>query len=160
MVNLERDICFKIREARRAAGLSQTVLAKEIGCKQSALSMFEKGDGTKLNEEAVTRLCAKFNIELPKDHSPSETGGTVPARSMVFSASRGFCPNAECPSHHRYFVESRTLLQPDRSRQDPVGGTFCAVCGEVLEHACPTCGAPVHDGAICSFCGKPYVFCN
>ena len=33
----------------------------------------------------------------------------------------------------------------------------CAVCGEVLEKCCPNCGAPLHDGAICSICGDPYV---
>ena len=40
---------------------------------------------------------------------------------------------------------------------DPVGGKYCAMCGELLERACPNCGAPVHAGAICSLCGQPYV---
>jgi hypothetical protein len=38
-----------------------------------------------------------------------------------------------------------------------VGGKFCAVCGEVLEKRCPNCNAPIHEGAVCSFCGSPYV---
>jgi hypothetical protein len=27
----------------------------------------------------------------------------------------------------------------------------------VLETACPSCAAPVHAGAVCTFCGAPYV---
>jgi transcriptional regulator with XRE-family HTH domain len=55
VINLKPEICRKIREARRAQKLSQQELANEIGCKQSALSMFEQGDGTKLNDEAVSK---------------------------------------------------------------------------------------------------------
>ena len=55
VTNLNVEFCKKVKEARRKAGLSQSVLANEVGCKQSALSGFEQGDGTKLNEEAVRR---------------------------------------------------------------------------------------------------------
>ena len=50
MQNLTKEICFKFKEARRAAGLTQNAIAAEIGCHQAALSMFEQGDGTKLGE--------------------------------------------------------------------------------------------------------------
>lgn len=152
VTNLSPDVCRKVREARRAAKLSQTALAAEVGCKQSALSMFEQGDGTKLNDETIGKLLKKFGIKADVHHPT-----TIIPQLHRHTASHGFCPNPHCPSHRAYEVDGRTLLRPNREEQDPVGGKFCAVCGEVLELKCPNCGAAVHDGAVCSFCGEPYV---
>ena len=147
------EICFKLRDARRAAKLSQSVVASEVGCKQSALSMFEQGDGTKLNDAVIRKLAEKFGVSLTAEVPVSELTGIC----TVASASRGFCPNPKCPSNSAYEVDGRTFLRPDRPAADPAGGKFCALCGEILEKRCPNCGAGVHDGAICSFCGEPYV---
>ncbi len=161
VTNLSPEFCRKLKDARREAGLSQSVLAAEVGCKQSALSMFEQGDGTKLNDETIGKLCAKFGIELPKGASSVPVARPAVAARPLFSQPsqppRGFCPNANCPSHQRYNVDGRLFLKPNRAEQDPVGGKYCAVCGELLERRCPNCGAPVHDGAVCSLCGDPYV---
>ncbi len=159
MTELSPEICLKIKEARRAAKLSQSVVALEVGCKQSALSMFEQGDGTKLNDEVIRKLAQKFGVDLTAKSEPSARPLMT---SFAFSpqtehAPRGFCPNPHCPSNRPYEVEGRSYLLPDRAKADPVGGKFCAFCGEVLEKHCPNCGAPVHDGAICSLCGDPYV---
>lgn len=158
VTGLDPEICFRLRDARRLAKQTQSAVAREIGCKQSALSMFEMGDGTKLNDETVEKLCARFGIEKPSPRAAT-AGAAVAGSPFVRTgiAGKGFCPNPACPSHHGYYVAGRMLLEPDRARQDPAGGTYCAVCGEVLERKCPSCGAAVHDGAICSFCGKAYV---
>ena len=153
VTNLSPEICKKLKEARRAAKLSQSVVAADIGCKQSALSMFEQGDGTKLNDGVIRKLAEKFGVSLEESVPVSMVAGA----STVVSASRGFCPNPNCPSNRAYEVDARTLLRPERSVADPVCGKFCAVCGEILEKRCPNCGAPVHDGAICTFCGEPYI---
>lgn len=161
MTNLNPDICFKLRDARRAAKLSQSELAAEVGCKQSALSMFEQGRPTKLNDEVVEKLAKKFNISLtpPPSTSTSSSLSPSPSTSTYFLSTplRGFCPNPNCPSNKPYFVDGRELRLPDREMADPVGAKFCAVCGEVLEKHCPNCGSPVHAGGICSICGEPYV---
>ena len=160
MTKLDPEICLKLKEARREAGLSQSVVAAEVGCKQSALSMFEQGDGTKLNEEVVTRLAKKFGVPLTvASEAKAPVGNRVP---RVFApageiSERGFCPNPHCPSNRLYEVSGRTFALPNRLTADPVGGKFCALCGEVLEKRCPNCGAPVHDGAVCSLCGDAYV---
>lgn len=158
MTNLDPEICRKAREARKQAGLSQSVVAREIGCKQSALSMFEQGDGTKLNREAIENLCRKFSIPLLEQSGNKASAGSGLA-AQIFNGSheRGFCPNPNCPSHQVYEVEGKRFFKPNRNEQDPVGGKFCAVCGEVLEKKCPNCNAPIHEGAVCSFCGTPYV---
>ena len=155
MKNLSPDFCFKAKEARRAAKISQGELAAELGCNQSAISMFEQGDGTKLNDEVIGRLAKKFGLEIRPDASQSSS---LPTRAAAANVPHsGLCPNPGCPSNHFYEVEGKRFSRPDRSAADPVGGRFCAVCGEVLERRCPNCGAPVHDGAVCSFCGEPYV---
>ena len=128
--------------------------------------MFEQGDGTKLNDEVIGKLAKKFGIELKTAEAPVEK--PVVASASVLEAARvsqggsdgvlrGFCPNPHCPSNHAYQVEEIRLLKPNRLEADPVGGKYCAICGELLEKKCPNCGAPVHEGAICSICGDPYV---
>ena len=114
--------------------------------------MFEQGDGTKLNDAVIGKLAKKFGVSLTETSVSEFTGSAV-----TVSASHGFCPNPKCPSNAAYAVDGRTFLRPDRAAADPVGGKFCALCGEILEKRCPNCGAPVHNGAICSFCGEPYV---
>ena len=143
--------------ARREAGLSQSVLAAEVGCKQSALSMFEQGDGTKLNEEVIGKLSKKFGIPLESEDDEGSGAGAAVLPRRVGLGVKGFCPNPSCPTNEVYEVEGKKFARPNRSAADPVGGKFCAVCGEVLEKACPNCGAAVHEGAVCSFCGAPYV---
>ncbi len=157
MINLSPDICIKVKQARRDCGLSQSVLAKEVGCKQSALSMFEQGDGTKLNDEVIKKLCDKFNIKLSEDKPEFENQQTYKKQNITLSINKGFCPNPACPSHLAYEVEGKRFLKPDRTQQDPAGGKYCAVCGEILERACPNCGMPVHDGAVCTHCGENYI---
>ena len=157
MTSLSPEICQKIKEARRAAGLSQSVVAAEVGCKQSALSMFEQGDGTKLNGEVVKRLAEKFNVDLSPKRKDAAAPTPVVFEHVHLANAKGFCPNPKCPTNHAYEVDGRSYLLPDRAKADPVGGKFCAFCGEILEKRCPNCGAPLHDGAICSLCGDPYV---
>lgn len=145
MTKLNPEICFKLKEARRRAKVGQSELAAEVGCKQSAISMFERGDPTKLGREYVEKIAAKFNVSI--EERPS--GEPV-------SAS-GFCPNPECPTNIAYEIGGKSFFVPDRAKADPVGGRFCAMCGEVLEKKCPNCGAALHPGAVCSICGDPYV---
>ncbi len=153
---LSPEICFQLRDARRQAGLSQQVLAAEVGCKQSALSMFEQGRPTKLSTEVVEKLAQCLGVSLTAA-APSPGAPTPAPAAPNYAPGSGFCPNPQCPSNRAYQVAGRALYSPDRSAADPIGGRFCAVCGEVLERLCPNCGAWVHAGAVCSHCGQPYI---
>ena len=118
--------------------------------------MFEQGDGTKLNDEVIEKLAKKFNLSF--EPSPAQPPTPQPLNlSTPQPFQHGFCPNPRCPTNKEYFVEEMRLFLPAREAADPVGGKHCAMCGELLERKCPSCGAPVHTGAICSFCGQPYV---
>ncbi len=157
MKNLSIEFCRSVKSARREAGLTQGELAAEVGCKQSALSMFEQGDGTKLNDEVIGKLAKKFNLSYKDAQQTSRPTTNTLQPFNPSTVVRGFCPNPHCPSNREYFVEEMRLFRPDREAADPVGGKYCAMCGELLEKRCPNCGAPVHAGAICSLCGQPYV---
>jgi transcriptional regulator with XRE-family HTH domain len=152
MINLSKEICFKIAEARREEGLSQSDIAKEIGCTQSALSMFEKGNGTKLSDETVKKLSARFNI--PLENEKASTNSVI---NTLGEMRRGYCPDSSCPSNIPYIVAGKLFFRPMRTIASPNGGKFCACCGEVLEKRCPTCNAPLNDGACCGVCGSIYV---
>ena len=164
MTNLREEFCFQVRECRRQAGISQSILAREVGCKQSALSMVEVGDGTKLSEEVIRKIAEKFNLAklleesiIDKPLFTNNSSNIGSSASSLVTSARGFCPNPHCPSHARYEVDGRVFLKPNLEEQDPVHGKFCAVCGEILEKVCPSCGKPIHPGAVCSFCGEHYV---
>ena len=154
VTKLSPEICFKLRDARRSAKLGQSELAAEVGCKQSAISMFERGNPTKLGQEYVEKIAAKFKISLSEQND--ETLPPV-SRGMETVPMVGFCPNPECPTNAAVKIGGKSFFVPDRKKADPVGGRFCAMCGEVLEKVCPNCGAMLHDGAVCSMCGDPYV---
>lgn len=163
VTNLSLEFCRKIKEARRQAKLGQVEVAAKVGCKQPALCMFENGGVTKLNDEVIEKLSKLFNVEIiTLDAQPAKENLPVKelqaqGTSQLNLTVKGFCPNPKCPSNHAYEVDGRLFLKPDRQAADPVGAKFCAICGEMLVKRCPNCGAPVHDGAICSHCGDPYV---
>ena len=153
MVNLSKNICFKFAEARRREGLSQSALAEEVGCMQSAISMFEKGNVTKLSKETIQKLSDRLKVPLEDNDSEIANITSIPAIKSVY----GFCPDCSCPSNVPYLVGERLFFRPSRHLASPTGGKRCALCGEVLELHCPVCGAGLNDGACCGVCGSPYV---
>ncbi|MGN0886251.1 MAG: helix-turn-helix domain-containing protein, partial [Candidatus Spyradenecus sp.] len=147
-----KSLGSQIREARQQRHLSQSALARKVGCKQSALSMFEGGRQTALNAQIIGKLCAELGL-LPPNAQELAAAQGVNERSEQL---RSYCPNPECPSNLPITVGARHLLVP-RGHLLSEGECHCAWCGEVLERACPECGAPVNEGAFCSHCGTAYL---
>lgn len=144
MTTLSQEICKQIAQARREKGLTQTALAAEVGCKQSAISMLEAGQVSKLSKENIERIATVLGLTL---HT-SETQ-VVPSAGP----QQGYCPNARCPTNTPYVVQEQLIFQP-RLQSD----THCAFCGELLETRCPNCASPIHmEGAYCSRCGEARV---
>lgn len=139
----------QIREARLRRHLSQSDLARQVGCKQSALSMYELGRATALSAETVGRLCAALGL-LP----PAE--GEFAADAPQAQGERAYCPNPDCPSNLPVRVGQAVALVP-RGHLAREGERHCAWCGEVLERACPECGAALNPGAFCVRCGTAYL---
>ena len=156
MSNVSKELCLRFAEARRAKGLRQTELAARVGCTQSALSMFESGQPTKLSEETVKKLAEFLRVPLVEEVSSPivvPTNGSHESLNVV----HGFCPNCQCPSNVPYVVDGRLFYRPSRTVASPTGGPRCTQCGELLEMRCPSCGAPLNDGACCAVCGSRYV---
>lgn len=51
----------RITELRKARNLSQESLAKFVGCNQTAISKYEKGQ-RKIPPEVIAKLCQAFNV--------------------------------------------------------------------------------------------------
>lgn len=137
---------LQVRAARRAAHWSQSELAARAGCRQSQISEFEAGVRGKVARETVVKLAELLGLE-----APGETAG--PSAAAIGARAR--CPNFECPSNLPYWVGGQLLFLPLGTAGS---GTHCAICGEVLERACPHCGAPVlAPGGCCEACGSPLV---
>ena len=148
MQNISKSICQTFKDARRALGLTQSALASDIGCHQEALSMFERGNATKLSEEYVSRMAERLGIDI-KALQEQESAAGKAASVMV---SIGYCTDPECPSNTAYAVGGRTFHKITLQK-----GIYCAHCGEVLEKSCPSCGAALNEGACCTMCGTRYV---
>lgn len=140
----------QIRQARQQRHLSQSALARQVGCSQSALSMFEGGRTTALNAQTIGRLCSELGLLAP--HAAELSDGPAGVTEGV----RSFCPNPECPSNLPAVIGGETVLVP-RKHLAAEHECHCGWCGEVLERACASCGAPVNAGGFCASCGGRYV---
>lgn len=143
MIDLNIEVCERIKNARRAQKLSQSELAAAVGCKQSALSAFESGNITKISEEIVKKIAENLGIDLA-------AAAALPP--MPPEGALGYCPEPNCPSNTRYTVGTKTFY-----RVSLVSGRFCAHCGEVIEYRCGECGASINPGAVCTHCGTAYI---
>lgn len=143
------ELCWQLREARRAKGLTQAQLAQRVGCQQSAVSMMESGRTTALASETLARIALALGVALGHEASAPATADATP------TSGRAFCMDPECPSNIPFVVSGALVFWP---RPQPVaGGRHCAHCGEVLAGVCGKCGAPASAGACCRDCGAPFV---
>lgn len=100
----------------------------------------------------VGKLCNALGLLPPTEVELSESASVAPTPEGV----RTFCPNPECPSNLPITIGDRVALLP-KGHLAQEHDLHCTWCGEVLERACPECGAPVNEGAFCPHCGKPYL---
>ncbi len=135
----------RLAAARRTQGISQGALAKQVGCAQAAISMMENGNPTALSRETIAKIATVLKVELDDEGEPAQP---------IAAAGLAVCPNGDCPSNVPFAVNGTVAFWP---KGQPSGAKFCAYCGEVLEHACSNCGAPIGEGAFCQKCGAPHV---
>jgi len=154
MTSEKEPLRFLFRRKRLEAGLTQTELARETGCSQSAVSMFEAGRADALSKQKLAAVAERLGIEAAQLSRP--VAETVVPAPWVW----GYCPIEECPSNFPYCVRGRLCFRPTVVRTEATKKTFCRHCGELLETSCPNleCAAPVDEGAVvCPECGAPYV---
>lgn len=151
MERLSPELAVRLREARRAKGLSQAALARAAGCTQSAVSMMELGRPDAVSRETLRKIGALLDVAVG---APDEA--SAPEAVPALSSGRVCCPQAECPSNVPFAVNDAVVFWP---WPQPAGSprTYCAYCGEVLLAACPACGRPLGEGGHCRDCGAAYV---
>lgn len=154
MEKAESSFYTALRLARQAQNLTQGALAAEVGCKQSAISMLEKGKPDAVNRETLEKIATRLHVDLPPVFSKESTPISIPARQDTAQV-RTFCPDAQCLSNIPFALGERVLFFPRKRFLNE--GTRCPWCGELVESRCPECGAPVREGACCTACGASYV---
>ena len=119
MKNLNPEFCRKAKVARKDAGLSQSELASEIGCKQSALSMFEQGDGTKLSDEVIEKIAKKFNLfSVRTARRPTLwAAGTARSAAKYSSGSVRTAEHPSMPARYAPSAASRTYPPSSKDRR-------------------------------------------
>jgi DNA-binding XRE family transcriptional regulator len=131
--------------------MTQSALARSVGCAQSAVSMFESGHPEKLSLDFVRKIAELLDIPLEEQVTP-----VAPESQNRAGNQNCYCPNQLCFSNIPYVLNGDLFLWPTllSCTEDDI---YCKICGEVLERACPGCGAPLDTGAFCSLCGEPRI---
>jgi len=142
-----------IRDARCAKGITQSRLAELVGCRQSAVSMFESGRADSLSRKTLTLIAGQLGLDI-KSLSDVDVRPAA-ARSLLLK----YCPVDECPSNVPFAVRNRIQFVPSMVEAPASELTRCSLCGDVLEALCPNvdCRAELNEGAYCLECGQPYV---
>ena len=149
----QQTIYSMIRDARCAKGITQSRLAESVGCRQSAVSMFESGRADSLSRKTLGLIADHLGLDI-KDLSAMDLR-TVEGRSLMLK----YCPVDECPSNIPYAVRNRIQFVPSMVEAPASEETRCSLCGDMLEALCPNadCRAELNEGAYCLECGQPYV---
>ncbi len=148
--NRALELHRQIQEARRTRKLSQSWLAREVACKQSAISMYEGGHAHALASETVRKICGILDLEWPGEATDAPTAPQPSPQQLAY------CPQAECPSNIPYQVAGELRFLPAQQHLSDAA-PHCRYCGELLECNSPECCAPVAPGACCVSCGCAYV---
>lgn len=150
MADSRAELYRVLAAARRAQGVTQSALAKQVGCKQSAISMMERGRSNALAWSTLQAIGQALEVGVEAFASETEADANVPP------PGRGYCPTFDCPANTPYIVNG-TLYAMPRPHAVAGGGDHCRYCGELQETQCPGCGTNVGEGACCCACGTPYV---
>lgn len=146
----EIELYQLLADARRKKGLTQTQLARQADCRQSAVSMMERGRPDALSWAKIETIGGILELDL-SEYAPKSTETESAAVSLT---AKGYCPHFDCPSNTPYVVNSRLFAMPRTLST----GKFCQYCGELLEKECPECGAKISDAsACCQDCGNIYI---
>src|SRR5690554_2454722 len=108
----------RLRDARRAKSLTQSQLAAQVGCQQSALSMLESGKMDALASSTISKIAEILEISLE-----SEDGSE---RKQTVAGGLRICANNHCPSNVPYQVGDEILFWP---RPQSGGANHCVFCG-------------------------------
>ncbi len=139
------------RNTRRNRGMTQSSLAAEAGCTQSAVSMFEAGRSEALSQEKIRAIADILELDISQfSAAPPPVSGDTCLK---------FCPIDECPANIPYAVRGELCFKPRLTRAATGRPTRCGDCGEVLEERCPNpdCSASVCPASFCPNCGTAYV---
>lgn len=142
------DFHQELKAARRALGMTQSALAAAVDCKQSAISMLERGRMGVIARPTLEKIAEILGVTV------SEEAALQPKRPAPTSARAAcYCPTFDCPSNLPYVVSGELFFLPVVRGQSK----HCLYCGELLESRCPACGTAAGPGACCMGCGSAYV---
>ena len=135
-MSVSRDsLSSVVKNARRGAAMPQLDLAEEVGCTQSAISMFEAGKHDALSAKNLQAVALMLGLDIESLPSREEL---KPSPEIL-----KYCPIDECPSNIPYVVHGRVLAKPSLTSAPSARKSRCRDGGELLEAMCTECQAPV-----------------
>jgi len=149
-VTVKRPLYQILSESRHNQGITQSELAKQADCKQSAISMMERGREDALSWSKIKAVAKLLEVNI-EEYAPER-----PPAEADTERTAGYCPIFDCPANIPYAVNGRLYALPRITAAH--GEKHCAYCGELLENSCPECGAHVStSAACCRECGSAYI---
>jgi transcriptional regulator with XRE-family HTH domain len=138
----------QVRDRRRALGLTQQALARELNVLQSQISAVERGRAGALGKGNLIKLAERLGLSPEPMLEEQERATCITA----------YCPNADCPQNTPYALGGEVALKPRLVQRNISRWPFCEFCGERYISVCPGCNNPVgDDGAFCTRCGTALV---
>ena len=113
----------QVRRRRRSEGLTQSELAGEVGCTQSAVSMFESGRLDALSAETQHRIAKRLGLEPPAERAGGSGSDAVKRAQTVCK----YCPVDDCPSNVPYAVRGALHFKPSLMEAVADTPTYCAL---------------------------------
>lgn len=151
---METSLHDALKAARKCAGMSQAGLADRAGCKQSAISMFERGRTDVLAWEKIVRIAEILGTDIRP--YAAHMIPTVHDDGRVLKC----CTSFGCERNIPRMIADRLIVRPTFLYAADDGDTFCPECLAKMISRCPNCDRPVKRGNGCSGCGTPYVVCS
>ncbi len=143
----------RIKDARRALGLTQKQAGTPANLSQAAVSFIERGTGGIATAKNIRRLCEALGLEVTEEDLSVFAAGMPTHPAPAFEGGTGFCPSELCPQVRIIRAENGWYHVPFFRRLHDNKDHVCLHCQTGLQMVCPNCEMPLREATpVCEYC--------